>query len=73
MEMALMGDGVPADQVYEALATPEGLDRAFAKLDTSSGQGRAAIRRQALTIRCVVPYARRDLGQLTYNGRTIHS
>ena len=34
LEMALMGDGVPADQVYEALATPEGLDRAFAKLDT---------------------------------------
>ncbi|WP_323716394.1 ABC transporter substrate-binding protein [Paracoccus aminovorans] len=34
LEMALMGDGVPADQVYEVLATPEGLDRAFAKLDT---------------------------------------
>ena len=29
-----MADGVPADQVYEVLATPEGVDRAFAKLDT---------------------------------------
>lgn len=34
LEMALMGDGVPADQVYEVLSTPEGLDRAFAKLDS---------------------------------------
>ncbi|SMO94528.1 ABC transporter substrate-binding protein [Paracoccus laeviglucosivorans] len=33
LEMALMGDGVPADQVYALLATPEGVDRAFAKLD----------------------------------------
>ena len=34
LEFALLGDGVPADQVYEVLATPEGVDRAFAKLDT---------------------------------------
>jgi putative spermidine/putrescine transport system substrate-binding protein len=34
LEFALMADGVPADKVYETLATPEGLDRAFAKLDT---------------------------------------
>ncbi|AOZ70088.1 spermidine/putrescine ABC transporter substrate-binding protein [Rhodobacter xanthinilyticus] len=34
LEMALMADGVPADQVYETLGTPEGVDRAFAKLDT---------------------------------------
>ncbi len=34
LEMALMADGVPADQVYATLETPEGLDRAFAKLDT---------------------------------------
>jgi putative spermidine/putrescine transport system substrate-binding protein len=34
LEMALMGDGVPADQVYEILSTEEGVDRAFAKLDS---------------------------------------
>ena len=34
LELALMADGVPADQVYEVLATPEGVDRAFKKLDT---------------------------------------
>jgi putative spermidine/putrescine transport system substrate-binding protein len=34
LEWALVADGVPADQVYEVLATPQGLDRAFAKLDT---------------------------------------
>lgn len=34
LEMALMGDGVPAAQVYEVLATPEGVDRAFKKLDS---------------------------------------
>lgn len=33
LEFALMADGVPVDQVYEVLATPEGVDRAFAKLD----------------------------------------
>jgi putative spermidine/putrescine transport system substrate-binding protein len=33
LEAALMADGVPPDQVYEALRTPEGVDRAFAKLD----------------------------------------
>lgn len=33
LEMALMGDGVPADKVYEVLSTPEGIDRAFAVLD----------------------------------------
>ncbi len=34
LEMALMADGVPASQVYELLETEEGVDRAFAKLDT---------------------------------------
>ncbi|MFT0861936.1 ABC transporter substrate-binding protein [Ancylobacter sp. G4_0304] len=33
LEFALMGDGVPADKVYEVLATPEGVDRAFKKLE----------------------------------------
>ena len=32
--LALIADGVPADQVYEKLSTPEGVDQAFAKLDT---------------------------------------
>jgi putative spermidine/putrescine transport system substrate-binding protein len=34
LEFALMADGVPAGEVYSVLATPEGVDRAFAKLDT---------------------------------------
>ncbi|WP_395539390.1 ABC transporter substrate-binding protein [Neotabrizicola sp. sgz301269] len=34
LEFALMGDGVPASEVYATLSTPEGVDRAFAKLDT---------------------------------------
>lgn len=34
LEMALMADGVPAADVYALLETPEGVDRAFAKLDT---------------------------------------
>lgn len=34
MEWALIADGVAPDQVYDVLSTPEGLDRAFAKLDT---------------------------------------
>ncbi|MBI1383888.1 MAG: extracellular solute-binding protein [Rhizobiales bacterium] len=38
LEFALMADGVPASQVYELLATPEGVDRAFAKLDTIKSQ-----------------------------------
>ena len=33
LEFALMGDGVPADKVYEVLSTPAGVDRAFAMLD----------------------------------------
>ena len=33
LEFALLADGVPADQLYELLATKEGIDRAFAKLD----------------------------------------
>ena len=31
---ALIADGVPRDQVYDVLTTPEGVDRAFRKLDT---------------------------------------
>lgn len=34
MEWALLCDGVPKDEVYDVLATPEGQDRALAKLDT---------------------------------------
>ncbi|MDZ4087483.1 MAG: ABC transporter substrate-binding protein [Tabrizicola sp.] len=34
LEFALMADGVPAGEVYTVLGTPEGIDRAFAKLDT---------------------------------------
>ncbi|MEM7439079.1 MAG: ABC transporter substrate-binding protein [Pseudomonadota bacterium] len=34
MEMALMADGVPADEVYAMLETDEGVARAFAKMDT---------------------------------------
>jgi putative spermidine/putrescine transport system substrate-binding protein len=33
MEWALLVDGVPADEVYEVLATPEGVDQAFAVMD----------------------------------------
>lgn len=33
LEFALLADGVPADEVYDVLSTPEGLDRAFAKLE----------------------------------------
>ena len=34
LEFALIADGVPLEQVYATLDTPEGLDRAFAKLET---------------------------------------
>ncbi|MDO5647411.1 polyamine ABC transporter substrate-binding protein [Paracoccus sp. (in: a-proteobacteria)] len=34
LPLALVADGVPSDEVYDQLATPEGVDRAFAKLDT---------------------------------------
>lgn len=34
LEWALIADGVPPTDVYKALATKEGVDRAFAKLDT---------------------------------------
>jgi len=34
LEFALMADGVPLDSVYAVLDTPEGLDRAFRKLET---------------------------------------
>ncbi|SMO92793.1 ABC transporter substrate-binding protein [Paracoccus laeviglucosivorans] len=32
--LALIADGVPAADVYDVLSTPEGVDRAFAKLET---------------------------------------
>ncbi len=38
LEFALMADGVPSGEVYEVLDTPEGLDRAFRKLDTIKDQ-----------------------------------
>lgn len=34
LEWALIADGVPLADVYSVLGTPEGIDRAFAKLDT---------------------------------------
>lgn len=34
LEIALLADGVPAAEVYEVLKTPEGLDRAFKKIET---------------------------------------
>ncbi|MGY8638510.1 ABC transporter substrate-binding protein [Bradyrhizobium sp. 14AA] len=34
LEWALIADGVPIKDVYEVLNTPEGVDRAFKKLDT---------------------------------------
>jgi putative spermidine/putrescine transport system substrate-binding protein len=34
LEWALMADGVPIAEVYKTLATPEGVTRAFKKLDT---------------------------------------
>jgi putative spermidine/putrescine transport system substrate-binding protein len=34
LEFALIADGVPPAEVYDVLATDEGVDRAFAKLDT---------------------------------------
>lgn len=33
LPIALLADGVPRDEVYEVLATDEGIDRAFRKLD----------------------------------------
>lgn len=33
LEFALLADGVKTDEVYDVLATPEGVDRAFKKLD----------------------------------------
>ncbi|TCU12644.1 ABC transporter substrate-binding protein [Rhizobium sullae] len=33
LEFALLADGVKKDEVYDVLATPEGVDRAFKKLD----------------------------------------
>ena len=38
LEMALLADGVPLEEVYATLATPEGVDRAFRKLDTIKDQ-----------------------------------
>ena len=38
LEFALIADGVPVDEVYATLDTPEGLDRAFRKLDTIKDQ-----------------------------------
>ncbi|MCY3639815.1 MAG: extracellular solute-binding protein, partial [Gammaproteobacteria bacterium] len=34
LELALLGDGVPIDEVYATLDTQAGIDRAFRKLDT---------------------------------------
>lgn len=37
LEFALMADGVPETEVYDILSEPEGVDRAFAKLDEIKG------------------------------------
>ncbi|PZO66456.1 MAG: spermidine/putrescine ABC transporter substrate-binding protein [Paracoccus denitrificans] len=37
MELALLGDGVPAAEVYPMLSTPAGMERALAKLDQIRG------------------------------------
>ncbi len=34
LEWALLADGVPVEDIYKVLDTPEGVDRAFKKLDT---------------------------------------
>lgn len=38
MEWALLADGVPPEKIYETLATPAGVERAFKKLDTIKSQ-----------------------------------
>ncbi len=38
VEFALMADGVPVEDLYDVLDTPEGRDRAFRKLDTIKDQ-----------------------------------
>ncbi len=38
LEFALIADGVPLEEVYRTLGTEEGIDRAFAKLDTIKDQ-----------------------------------
>ncbi len=38
LEWALLADGVPVEKIYDVLSTPEGLDQAFAKLDTIKDQ-----------------------------------
>ena len=38
LEFALIADGVPLDEVYAVLDTPDGLNRAFRKLDTIKDQ-----------------------------------
>ncbi|MBV9989742.1 MAG: extracellular solute-binding protein [Alphaproteobacteria bacterium] len=38
LEIALLADGTPPGDVYKVLATPQGLTRAFAKLDTIRAQ-----------------------------------
>lgn len=38
LEWALLADGVPAGEIYDALSTDEGVERAFAKLDTIKDQ-----------------------------------
>ncbi|SDL25021.1 ABC transporter substrate-binding protein [Paracoccus chinensis] len=38
LEFALLGDGVAPDEVYDVLSTDEGVERAFAKLDTIKDQ-----------------------------------
>jgi putative spermidine/putrescine transport system substrate-binding protein len=38
LEFALLADGVAPQDVYATLATPEGIDRAFSKLDTIKSQ-----------------------------------
>ena len=38
LELALLGDGVPPDEIYDLMSTEEGIKRAYAKLDTIKDQ-----------------------------------
>jgi putative spermidine/putrescine transport system substrate-binding protein len=38
LEWALLADGVPMGDIYKVMGTPEGIDRAFKKLDTIKSQ-----------------------------------
>lgn len=76
LEIALLADGVPREKIYDVLSTPEGVDRAFKKLDeikadvnwwTNAGQAR-----QMLASGEIIMAATYDSGVLKMN-RTEHT